>query len=171
MSQVAIEKVKDSSQKTLPIFAEIEKRFEAIRQRAFNLFEQRGRELGHDIEDWMKAERELMGWPPAELAEKDGAYDMQITLPGFEAQDVEVTATPSEILVHAATNTEKKEEKGDVLWTEFGSNDVCRRFGLPEPIDVNAVTASLEKGILRIHAPEAEKPKAEKPKEVAVKAA
>lgn len=166
MSQVAIEKVNDASQKTLPIFAEIARRFDAIRRRAFSLFEKRGCELGRDVEDWLKAERELMGWPAAELAEKDGAYQMQITLPGFEAKDIEVTATPSEILVHAATKEEKKEEKGNVLWTEFGSNDVCRRFGVPNPIDVDKVTANLENGVLRVNAPEIAKPK-----QVAAKAA
>jgi len=166
MSQVAIQRVNAAGKKTLPIFDEIAKHFEAIERRAFDLFEKRGCELGRDVEDWLKAERELMGWPAAELAEKDGAYQMQITLPGFEAKDIEVTATPSEILVHAATKEEKKEEKGNVLWTEFGSNDVCRRFGVPNPIDVDKVTANLENGVLRVNAPEIAKPK-----QVAAKAA
>lgn len=30
-----------------------------IRQRAFELYEARGREPGHDVEDWQQAEREL----------------------------------------------------------------------------------------------------------------
>jgi HSP20 family protein len=166
MSQIAIKKVNDASKKTLPVFDEIAKRFEAIQRRAFDLFKKRGRELGHDLEDWLKAEHELMGWPAAELAEKNGAYEMQITLPGFEAKDVEVTATPSEIVVHAATKEEKKAEKGNVLWTEFGSNDVYRRFEVPNPINVDKVTANLENGLLRIKAPEIAKPK-----EIAAKAA
>jgi HSP20 family protein len=159
MSQVAIQKVNDANKKTLPIFDEIAKRFQSVERRAFDLFEKRGCELGHDIEDWLKAERELMGWPAAELAEKDGVYQMQITLSGFDTKDIEVTATPSEVLVHAATKEEKKEQKGDVLWTEFGSNDVCRRFGVPNPIDVDKVTADLENGVLRINAPQVTKPK------------
>jgi len=158
MSQVAIEKVNDASQKTLPIFAEIARRFDAIRRRAFSLFEKRGCELGHDVDDWLKAEQELMGCS-AELAEKDGTYQMQMTLPGSEAKDVEVTATPSEILVHAATKREKKEEKDNVLWTEFGTNDVYRRFEVSNPINVDKVTANLDSGILRINAPEVAKPK------------
>jgi HSP20 family protein len=159
MSQVAIEKVNDASQKTLPIFGEIAKRFEAIRRRAFGIFEKRGCEGGHDVEDWLEAEREFMGSPAAEVTEKDGAYQVRITLPGFEAKDVEVTATPSEILVHFATKQETKEEKNNILWTEFGSNDVYRRFGVPHPIDVDRVTAKLDNGVLRISAPEIAKPK------------
>ena len=32
-----------------------------IAQRAYELYEQRGRQDGHDLEDWLKAERELGG--------------------------------------------------------------------------------------------------------------
>ena len=158
MPQVAVEKVNDTG-KTLPIFEKIAQRLEAVQRRAFELFEKRGRELGHDVEDWLKAEHELQGWPAAELAEKDGAYEIQIALPGFEVNEVEVTATPAEVLVHAATKKEKKTQKGDVLWTEFGSNDVYRRFQVPNPINVDKVTAALENGILNISAPEMVKPK------------
>ncbi|HLK32904.1 MAG TPA: DUF2934 domain-containing protein [Terriglobales bacterium] len=34
---------------------------ERIRLRAFELFEQRGREDGHDLEDWLRAESEVAG--------------------------------------------------------------------------------------------------------------
>jgi len=34
---------------------------EIIQMRAYQLFEQRGYEHGHDLEDWLKAEAEVMG--------------------------------------------------------------------------------------------------------------
>ena len=166
MSQIAITKANDAEKQTLPVFEEIAKRVAAIQRRAFDLFEKRGRELGHDLEDWLKAEHELLGWPAAELTEKNGAYQMEITLPGFATKDVQITATPDEVIVHAATKEEKKTEKEDVLWTEFGSNDVYRRFGVPKPINVEKVVANLEDGLLRITAP-----KAQEPKQIQVKAA
>ena len=33
---------------------------EQIRIRAYELFEQRGREQGHEVEDWLKAEAEVL---------------------------------------------------------------------------------------------------------------
>ena len=33
---------------------------EKIRQRAYELYEERGREDGHDVEDWLRAEEEIM---------------------------------------------------------------------------------------------------------------
>ena len=154
MSQVAIQKVNDTAKTSLPIFEEVARRFDAVRQRAFDLFENRGGELGHDQEDWLKAERELFCWPAAELAERDGKYEIQVSLPGFETKDVEVTTTPSEVIIHAETKEEKKTQKDGVLWTELGSNDVYRRFELPNPINVEKVTANLENGGLRIVSPE-----------------
>jgi len=32
-----------------------------IRERAYQLFENRGHEHGHDVEDWLQAEAEVMG--------------------------------------------------------------------------------------------------------------
>jgi HSP20 family protein len=158
MSQVIVKNVDGGSKETLPVFGEIAKRFDAIERRAFGLFERRGYELGHELEDWLKAEHEL-GCPAAELSEKDGAYKMQIALPGFDAKDVEVTATPSEVVVHAAMKQQKKGEKDNVLWSEFGSSDVYRRFELPNPINADKVTANLENGLLHVSAPEVTKPK------------
>lgn len=159
MSQVPVKRVNGGSKEALTIFGDLAKRFEAIERRAFDLFEKRGRDLGHELEDWLKAEHEL-GSPAAELSEKDGAYKIEVALPGFDAKEIEVTATPSEIVVHAATKQEKSSEKDNVLWTEFGSNDVYRRFELPNPINADKVTANIENGLLRVSAPEIAKPKA-----------
>lgn len=42
---------------------------EIIRQHAYHLFEQRGHEHGHDIEDWLKAEAEVVGKKPVSREE------------------------------------------------------------------------------------------------------
>ncbi|SRR5579884_910240 len=152
MANVAVQKVENKNAKPVPLFQEIERQLEEVRRRAFGLFEKRGRELGHALEDWLKAEHEVMGWPAAELTETGSNYDLAMTLPGYEPKDVQVTVTPSEIIVHAQVETKKKAEDVRCLWTEFRSNDVYRRFELPDAIDVDKVTASLDKGMLHITA-------------------
>jgi len=150
MANVAVQKIEEKSAKPLPLFQEIEKQFEEVRRRAFELFEKRGRELGHALEDWVRAEHEVMGWPAAEFSEADSRYELAMTLPGYEPKDVQVTVTPSEIIVHAKVQTEKKAEEKKRLWTEFRSNEVYRRFELPEAIDADKAAASLDKGMLHI---------------------
>jgi HSP20 family protein len=168
MPNVEIQKVKNDQKDALPIFQEFEKRFNEIRNRAFDLFENRGRRLGYELDDWLRAEREIFASPPAELADKGNSYELQMELPGFDPKDVQVTATPDEVVIHAAASEEKKSDKADVLWSEFTSRDVYRRIPAPTPLNPDNVTATLEKGVLRITAPKTAELKA---KSVAVKAA
>ncbi len=154
MATVAIQRIADVS-KPVPFFEELDRQFEQVRRRAFELFENRGRKLGHDLEDWIRAEHEVMGWPAAELEENDNEYKLEMTLPGFEANQVEVTAAPDEIVVHAAIKPEKKPGNARIVWSEFGPNDVCRRFRMPQPIDVSRTKATLDQGLLKIIAAKA----------------
>jgi hypothetical protein len=64
-----IHRLDEEGHRSLPILGEIAKRFEHVRRRAFELFEKRRCEVGHALEDWLKAEHELLGWPVAEMSE------------------------------------------------------------------------------------------------------
>ena len=44
---------------------------ELIRVRAYRFFEERGCEHGHDLEDWLRAEAEILGKKPATAEAKD----------------------------------------------------------------------------------------------------
>lgn len=44
---------------------------ELIRVRAYNLYESRGCEDGHDVDDWLQAEAEVFGKKPAARAESE----------------------------------------------------------------------------------------------------
>jgi Protein of unknown function (DUF2934) len=42
-----------------------------VRVRAYQFFEERGGEHGHDVEDWLRAEAEILGKKPAAAEAKD----------------------------------------------------------------------------------------------------
>jgi len=46
---------------------------ELIRKRAYEFYEERGFENGHDVDDWLKAEAEILGkqTPDAETAQEE----------------------------------------------------------------------------------------------------
>ena len=46
--------------------------------RAYQLFEQRGRQDGHDVEDWLQAEEELIGKKPSQNITEDFAPGLKI---------------------------------------------------------------------------------------------
>jgi HSP20 family protein len=159
MSLLNIQKVPTTDDRTLPIFAEFDKLAKDIRVQAYNLFARRGADEGGALDDWLAAEREVC-WPAAELIEDDDGFVLNVALPGFDAADISVTATPREILVKAARKQERKEsenKKGTKLqWTEFRSNDVLRRIELPRDVNVDKISADLRNGLLKITAPQAQ---------------
>jgi HSP20 family protein len=155
MAGVKVQKVDSTQDRNLPVLKHLDDLFGRIQRRAFELFAARGSADGHTLEDWFAAERELC-WPAMELAERDKNFEVTVALPGFEASQVTVTATPGELIVQASTKSERrddsdrKQDAAKILWSEFRSSDVYRRIEMQEPIDVSEVSAHLSNGLLKI---------------------
>jgi HSP20 family protein len=175
MSDVRIEKVRESDDRSLPVFAEMSRLVDRIRDRAFDLAAARGFVPDRALDDWLTAEREIC-WPAAELKENDEALELTVALAGFEPSDVTVTTTPRELIVKASSKVERRTPRdGDtpeaVCWSEFRSNEIMRRIELPRAIDVERTTATLRNGLLTVTAPKAkDAAKTTKPVAVAVAA-
>jgi HSP20 family molecular chaperone IbpA len=127
-----------------------------IRQRAFELFKSRGGGDGSALNDWLTAENDLLLTPEADLIESDDKYELHIAVPGFDANDIDVSALPDALIVRAKNTHNHEKTEGSVRFCEFGEKSLFRRFDLPARIDVNKVTTSLQKGILKVTAPKAE---------------
>ncbi len=156
MSKVNIQKVSNNDDRSLPIFSELDELFDKIREQAYKRFEVRGFTGGQEVEDWLNAERELC-WPNAELIEEDDEYDVKVALAGFDPSDIELTATPRELIVKAVHEYEKSDKDDKVRWSDFRHNDVYRRVSLPSDVDVDKVKAEFKNGLLEIEAPKARK--------------
>ena len=156
MTQITIKKDR-ASENRLPVFTDIASKMDAVRERAFELFEGRGSTWGSELDDWFAAERDIFGSPAAELKETAGEYQMEVSLPGFAAKEVEVNATPNEVIVHAVTEKRNAGVDETVVWSELGTNDVYRRFAFPEGIDTEKMVAELDNGRLRVKAPKAKR--------------
>jgi HSP20 family molecular chaperone IbpA len=153
MSHVTICKC-NSSEATPPTLLErMEAVTDSIRKRAFQIFQRRQNGGGSDLDDWLQAERDVVLSPPSELVEDEKKFTASIALPGFDAKDIEVSALPDAIVVQAAATHTDEEKEGDVRFSEFSGKQLFRRVDLPAPVDVDKVTASVDKGILRITAP------------------
>ena len=179
MSKPNLERVASRDDRTLPIFAEFDGITDRIRQRAYELFRAHGLYDGGDLDDWLAAEREVC-WPSAELRESEDEFRCSIALAGFEADDLTVTATPTEIIVKAEQHraaVEAEKDEGDtpetetVHWSDFHYENVYRRIGLPAEIDVDRVSAEFKHGMLTITAPKLAESEALEPREIAVSTA
>lgn len=60
MPQVAVEKIHDGETKSPALFDEVKNLFEEVRLRAFDLFQKRKGAPGSEVDDWLKAEQDLI---------------------------------------------------------------------------------------------------------------
>ena len=157
MPHVAIQKIANIEDRSLPIFQETEQLLSRIRQRAFDLSIARGRRWASALQDWLDAEREL-SWQTAELAEREKDFVLSFALPGFDPAQVSVTATPRELIVHAKAQAAAESKPGEkIVWSSLRTNDVYRQIELPGEIDIEKVSASLSNGLLKVVAAKLER--------------
>jgi len=137
-----------------------------IEQRAYELFEWRGRGNGHDLEDWFKAEQEFMKPVALEITEKEHTLWVRAEVPGFKAEELEVAFEPQKLTIRGfhEQGTAKTEENTSPL--ESSSRQILRTVSLPAAVIPEKATAVLKDGVLQIAAE-----KAEQSKQIAAKAA
>jgi HSP20 family molecular chaperone IbpA len=152
MPQVAIERLDEKNAADSSAVNEMKTLAERIRQRAFEIFQRRGAADGSDVRDWLTAERDLFRIPESELVEREGKFEARVAAPGIDPSDVTVTALPDALIVQGSTVHKHEHSDGDVRFCEFDQRTLFRRFDLPERINVDQVTASLDKGVLQLTA-------------------
>jgi HSP20 family protein len=153
MSQVAIHKCQ--SPETIPqrFLERLEAITDSIRKRAFSIFQHRGGGSGSEVDDWLQAELDVVLSPASELVEGAEEFRARIALPGFDVKDIQVSAMPDALVIQANATHTHVGERGDVCFCEFSGKTLFRRLELPTPIEVEKVSASLDKGILEVTAP------------------
>jgi HSP20 family protein len=93
--------------------------------------------------------------PTSELVDDKKEFRARIALPGFDAKDIQVSAMPDALVIRADATHAHEGKSGNVRFCEFSEKNLFRRLPLPAPIDVDKVTASVDKGILEVTAPKA----------------
>src|SRR5439155_13119402 len=96
------------------------------------------------------------GWtPPVDLYETAADYVLAAELPGLTREQLEIHAEDSRIVIRGARTSVPGR---DIPCEQFhrverGHGHFSRAFALPEPIDVDAISADLKDGILTITMP------------------
>ena len=122
----------------------------AIGRRAYELFEARGREHGHDLEDWLDAERELVQFFPVTFTDSGESLVVRSEVPGFAGGEIEVAAEPERVFISGRRETQASSQEGTL---RKESAQVFRAVDLPVSVDPERATAKLNDGILEITLP------------------
>src|SRR5215475_11005604 len=124
--------------------------YDKISQRAFSLFENNGKNHGHDIDDWLRAESEFLAPVPLEIFETSSEFTIRAEVPGFQEKDVEVMAEPYRLFITGKSETRSEEQNKKILYSEISSSEIFRSVCLPGEIDPGKVSATLKNGILEV---------------------
>ncbi len=124
--------------------------FNAIACRAYELFKARGSEHGRDLQDWFRAESQLLTPIPATVVDTDGGFKVTAEVPGFTSKNVEVLAEPRQLIIRAKKQETWEEENRRALFQGKESDEVFRVLELPHEIDPDNMTATIENGVLEV---------------------
>jgi HSP20 family protein len=156
-TQQALQPAQQPAPSGSPIFVEAERLFEQMKEfsqsigrRAYEFFEARGREFGHDLEDWFRAETELMRRVPVEMKEGETRIIVRAEVPGFNAHEIQVSVEPNRLVLSGNSETSTEEKQEEKVYSELRSNQFCRQLILPTEVDPAKTTATLKDGVLEL---------------------
>lgn len=93
-----------------------------------------------------------------DVFEKDGYYNLDIELPGYQKEDVQMELIDGYLNIKATHNvsSEEKDTKGNLIRSERRFGSCSRSFYVGENIKAEDVKAKFENGILNIVLPSKE---------------
>lgn len=131
-----------------------------IARRAYDFFAASGFTNGHDLDDWLKAEGELL--QPVRLDVKDAKDEFIVIadVPGFDAKELDIHVNGSHLVIEGKhERTQQTKEKEGKTVSESESRQIYRALDLPAPILADKAHAELKNGVLELKLPKAAKPK------------
>jgi HSP20 family protein len=129
--------------------------YDLIARRAFEMFEGRGRAEGYDLEDWFRAESELLHPVHIDVAESDDALTLQAEVPGFSAKELEVNVEPRRVTISGKREAKEERKTRKMIYTERCADRILREINLPTDIETAKVRATLRDGVLQLAMPKA----------------
>jgi HSP20 family protein len=103
--------------------------------------------------------------PAVDVYEDEHQVTLKIEVPGIDEKDIDVRVENNTLTVHGERKIEKEEKEENYRRVERQYGSFTRRFTLPQTVDTETVSATYDKGVLKIALPK----KAEaKPKQIKV---
>lgn len=140
-----------------PLFVEAEQLFEQMKeltqniaQRAYEFFETRGREFGRELDDWFRAESEVLRRVPVEIKEEGDKLIVRAEVPGFKAEEIKVSVEPQRLVISGKTEAKEEKQEAQTVYSEWRANQFCRALTLPSEVDPANAAATIKEGVLEL---------------------
>ena len=105
-----------------------------------------------------------------DVKEKDGSYELDIDLPGYNKEDVRAELENGYLTISASTKNDKdeKDENGKYIRRERFYGHCSRSFYVGDAVTQEEIKAKFENGILKLSIPKKEAPAVEEKKYIAI---
>lgn len=113
-----------------------------IARRAFEFFQLRGGEHGHDWDDWFRAESELLRPVSVAISESNQRLSVRVNVLGFEPGELKIAVEPSRITVLGA----KQKVPPDSEYPD----QTFRVIELPAEVNPDAAAIAFESGVVKL---------------------
>jgi HSP20 family molecular chaperone IbpA len=134
----------------------------AIARRAHELFEARGREHGHDLEDWLRAESELLFPVSIAMSESEARVAVRANVAGFDQSELEVSVEPSRVTVFGKKRQSNgKTEAGLARQISSYPDQILEVIDLATEVIPERAIVALQAGELNVEVPTVSKNKVE----------
>lgn len=104
-------------------------------------------------DDLFKKEKNLMR---TDIKEKEDKYLVEIDLPGFKKENIDLSLNDGYLRIHATTEKEEKNEKEKFLHKERFFGECSRSFYIGDEIKEEDIEAEFKNGTLVIEIPKKE---------------
>jgi HSP20 family protein len=133
--------------------------FNTITRRAYELFECSGRTFGHDLDDWLQAEAEILHPVHVDIVEFNDALTVHAEVPGFTDKELEIMIHPRQLTIAGKRETRREGKNAKKVYSERCADRIYRLVCLPIEIDPQKAKATLKDGVLEVEMIKAERAK------------
>lgn len=162
MTQVSVRNLNEGKPADLTLLNSLNGMIQSIQNRAFQLSQQNGG--SGSLDNWLQAERELFLAAQSELTETDREFRIQVSVPGIDAKDLEVSVLGTSITITTTSSRQQTSSANTpqsntsmsnpgVRFSEFNSKPLFRRIDLGGSVSSGIsgqTTAMLDNGLLSI---------------------
>ena len=139
-----------------PLVEDVDKLYDKIASRAFEIFEGNGRLFGLDVADWYQAEAEFLHPLHIAVAESPEAVAVRADVPGFKEEDLQIKVEPRRVTITGKRETKKESSNQKIVYSETCANQILRVVDLPAAVDITKAKTTVKDGVLELDLPKAE---------------
>ena len=106
--------------------------------------------------------------PAANIFETDKEFRIELLLPGFKKEDVQMIHKENLLTVKVDNVKEDNNEEYKYAHREFGAYNFEKQYRLPKSVDAEKISAKFENGILNVVLPKKEEAQPKAPVEIKI---